>query len=144
MNLPRVSYPLTIFAKASSQMLKQARKMPLIIYNIYIYIYIYIYIFLFKEKAICTSEFHQRLGQISAKPRSLKNIFHSLHGKLLILQDLILALKADNAEACFVLSGISFLNFGPKLNIVSVPKSAVFMFLLTKCIPLLKLKLSFS
>ena len=138
MNLPRVSYPLTIFAKASSQMLKQARKMPLIIYNIYIYI------FLFKEKAICTSEFHQRLGQISAKPRSLKNIFHSLHGKLLILQDLILALKADNAEACFVLSGISFLNFGPKLDIVSVPKSAVFMFLLTKCIPLLKLKLSFS
>ena len=58
-----------------------------------------------------------------------------LHGQLLMVQDLILALKADNVEACFILSGISFYNLGPKLDIVSVPKCAVFMLLLAKCIP---------
>ena len=52
-----------------------------------------------------------------------------------MVQDLILALKADNVEACFILSGISFYNLGPKLDIVSVPKCAVFMLLLAKCIP---------
>ena len=61
-----------------------------------------------------------------------------------MVQDLILALKADNIEACFILSGISFHNLGPKLDIVPAPKCAVCMFLLAKCIPLLKLYLSFS
>ena len=61
-----------------------------------------------------------------------------------MVQDLILALKADNVEARFILSGISFHNLGPKLDIVSVPKRAISMFLLGKCIPLLKLYLSFS
>ena len=56
-----------------------------------------------------------------------------------MVQDLILALKADNVEACFILSGISFHSLGHKLDIVSVPKCAVCMFLLAKCIPLLKL-----
>ena len=45
-------------------------------------------------------------------------------------QDLILALKADNVEACFIIFGISFHNLGPKLDIVSVPKYAVCMLLL--------------
>ena len=36
------------------------------------------------------------LGQTSTKPRSLANILHSLHGQLLIVQDLILSLKTDN------------------------------------------------
>ena len=54
-----------------------------------------------------------------------------------MVQDLILALKADNVVACFILSGISFHKFGPKLDIVSVPKCAVCMFPLAKCIPLL-------
>ena len=56
-----------------------------------------------------------------------------------MVQDLILALKADNVEACFILSGISFHSLGHKLDIVSVPKCAVCMFLLAKCMPLLKL-----
>ena len=59
-------------------------------------------------------------------------------------QDLILALKADNVEACFILSGISSHNWGPKLDIVPVPKCAVYMFLPAKYIPLNKLYLSFS
>ena len=71
------------------------------------------------------------------KPRSLTNILHSLHGQLVMVQDLILALKADNVEACFILSGISFQKLGPKLDIVSVPKCAVCMFPLAKYIPLL-------
>ena len=54
-------------------------------------------------------------------------------------QDLSLALKADNMEACFILSDISFHKLGPELALVSVPKCAVCMFLLTKCIPFLKL-----
>ena len=61
-----------------------------------------------------------------------------------MVQNLVLALKADNVEAYFILSGISFHNLGPKPDIVSVPKCAVCMFLLAKCIPLLKLYLSFS
>ena len=40
-----------------------------------------------------------------------------------MVQDFILALKADNAEACFILSGINFYSLGPKLDIVSVPNS---------------------
>ena len=56
-----------------------------------------------------------------------------------MVRDLILALKDDNVEACFVISGISFHNLGTKLDIVSVTKCAVRMFLLAKCIPLLKL-----
>ena len=51
-----------------------------------------------------------------------------------MVQDLIWALKADNGEACFILSSISFHSLGPKLDIVSVPKCAVCMFLLAKCI----------
>ena len=52
----------------------------------------------------------------------------------------ILDLKADNVEACFILSGVSFQDLGPKLDILSVPKCAVFLFLL----PILKLYLSLS
>ena len=37
-----------------------------------------------------------------------------------MVQVLILALKAGNVEACFILSGISFHNLGPKLDTVSV------------------------
>ena len=61
-----------------------------------------------------------------------------------MVQDLILALKTDSVEACFISSGISFHNSGPKLDIVSVPKCAVYMFLSTKYIPLNKSYLSFS
>ena len=53
-------------------------------------------------------------------------------------------LKPDNAEAWFFLSGISFHSLSPKLDIMSGQKYAVCMFLLAKCIPLLKLQLSFS
>ena len=56
-----------------------------------------------------------------------------------MVQDLSLALKADNIEACFILSDISFHKLGHELDIVSVPKCAVCMFLLAKCIPFLKL-----
>ena len=56
-----------------------------------------------------------------------------------MVQDLVLALKADNFEARFILSGINLHSLGPQLDIVSVPKCAVCMFLLAKCIPLLKL-----
>ena len=42
--------------------------------------------------------------QTSTKTRSLKNILHSLDGQLLMVRDLTLALKADNVEACFILS----------------------------------------
>ena len=43
-----------------------------------------------------------------------------------MVQGLILALKADNVEACCCfLSSISFLNLGPRLDTVSVPKCAV-------------------
>ena len=65
--------------------------------------------------------------ETSTKPRSLTNILHSVRGQLLMVQDLILALKADNVEACFILFGISFRNLGPKLDIVSEPKCAVSM-----------------
>ena len=61
-----------------------------------------------------------------------------------MVEDLILVLKADNVEACFILSGITFHNFGPKLDTVSVRKCAVCMFLPAKCIPLLKMYFSFS
>ena len=37
--------------------------------------------------------------QTSTKTRSLKNNLHSLDGKLLMVQDLTLSLKADNVEA---------------------------------------------
>ena len=57
----------------------------------------------------------------------------------MIVQDLILALKADNVEVCFILPGISLHSLGPKLDIVSVPRCTVCMFQLAKCIPLLKL-----
>ena len=80
----------------------------------------------------------------STKPRSLTNILHSLHGQSLMVQDLILALKADNVEVCFIYLVISFHNLSPKLDIVSEPKYAVCMFLRAKCIPLLKFYLSFS
>ena len=56
-----------------------------------------------------------------------------------MVQDLILALKAENVETCFILSGISFHSLGPELDIVSVLKCAACMLLLAKCIPLLKL-----
>ena len=59
-------------------------------------------------------------------------------------QDFILDLKTDNAKACFILSGNSFRNLGPKLDIASVPKCTAFMFLLGKCLPRLKLCLSLS
>ena len=49
--------------------------------------------------------FHWRLKKTSTKSRFLTNTLHSLHGQLLMVQDLILALKADNVEACFILSG---------------------------------------
>ena len=52
-----------------------------------------------------------------------------------MVQDLFLALKADNVEACFCLSDISFHNLCPELDIVSVMKCTVCMFLLAKCIP---------
>ena len=55
---------------------------------------------------------------------------HSLHGQLLMVQDLSLALKVDNIKACFILSDISFHKLGPELDIVSVPKCTVCMFLL--------------
>ena len=57
---------------------------------------------------------------------------NSLQEQLLMVQDLILALKADNVKACFIIFGISFHNLGPKLDIVSVPKYAVCMLLLDK------------
>ena len=63
---------------------------------------------------------------------------HSLHGQLLMVQDLSLALKVDNIEECFIWSDISFHKLGPELDIVSVLKCAVCMFLLAKCIPFLK------
>ena len=66
-------------------------------------------------------------------------MLYSLQGQLLMVQDSNLALKADNVEACFILPGISFHSVGPKLDIVSVRKCATCMFLLAKCIPLLKL-----
>ena len=56
-----------------------------------------------------------------------------------MVQNLILNLKPENVEACFILSGISFHNLGPKLGIVSVPKCIVCMYLLGKFIPLIKL-----
>ena len=56
-----------------------------------------------------------------------------------MVQDVILGLKADHVEACFILSGISFHNLDPRLDIVPVPKCAVFMFLPAKCLPLLNL-----
>ena len=63
---------------------------------------------------------------------------------LLMVQDVSLALKADNIEACFILSGFSFNKLRPELDIVSVPKCAVWIFLLDIRIPFLKLQLSFS
>ena len=61
-----------------------------------------------------------------------------------MVEDLILALKADTVESCLMLSGISFHNLGLKLDILTVTKCAVYMFLLAKCIPVLKLYLWFS
>ena len=48
-----------------------------------------------------------------------------------MVQGLSLAFKADNIEACFILSDLSFLKLSPG--------HAVCMFLLAKCIPFLKL-----
>ena len=61
-----------------------------------------------------------------------------------MVQDLILALKADNVEAYFIIFGISCHSLGPKLDTMSVPKCAACVFLLAKCIPFLKLQFSFS
>ena len=46
-----------------------------------------------------------------------------------MVKDLILSLKVDSVEECFILSGIRLHNLGPKPDIVSVPKSIVSMFL---------------
>ena len=73
------------------------------------------------------------------KTKILSNILHSLLRHLLMVQNLILNLKPENVGACFILSGISFHNLGPKLGIVSVPKCIVCMYLLGKFIPLVKL-----
>ena len=75
----------------------------------------------------------------STKSRSLTSILRSLHGQLLMVQDLSLALKVDNIRACFILSDINFHKLGPELDIMSVPKSAICMFLPAKCIPFLYL-----
>ena len=56
-----------------------------------------------------------------------------------MVQDLLLALKANNIEAYFILPDISFHKLGPQLDIVSVLKCVGCMFLLAKCILLLKL-----
>ena len=56
----------------------------------------------------------------STKPIFLTNILHSLHGQLLIVQDLISALKSDIVEPYFISSGISLHSLHPKLDIVSV------------------------
>ena len=45
---------------------------------------------------------------------------HNLHGQLLMAQDLSLALKAGNIEACFILSDIIFHKLGPELDMGSV------------------------
>ena len=48
-----------------------------------------------------------------------------------MVQDLSLVLKAAKIEACFILSNLYDLSdLGPELDIVSVPKCAVCMFLL--------------
>ena len=57
-----------------------------------------------------------------------------------MVQDLSMALKTDNTEACFILSYISLQKLDPELNIVLVPKCAVCMFLLAKCKPFLFLE----
>ena len=90
--------------------------------------------------------FFYRLGQTSTKPRFPANTLHSLHWQLFMVQDLILTLKCDNVEACFILSGICFHCLGPKQDVMFVPKCAdgCFQFLLAKCIPLIKLQYSFS
>ena len=49
-----------------------------------------------------------------------------------MVKDLILALKTDNVDTCFILSGISFYSLGAKLSIVSISEGAVGIFLLTK------------
>ena len=122
-------YSLTISAKPPSHMHNYTQKTPLIIYStsyvrfctiyrIYNYIvflcglqiqrckkkcskFCFKTLFSFFYKKICMCGFHQRLGQFSTKPRSLKNYLHILQGQLLMVQDLILALKANNVEAWF-------------------------------------------
>ena len=89
-----------------------------------------------KQKSMCISVDSTR---DSDKLQQNQDILHILYGQLFMVQDLILALKADNVEACFILSGISFHSLGPRLDIVSVPKCAVCVFLLANCISLLKL-----
>ena len=65
----------------------------------------------------------------------MTSVLPSLHGQLLMIQDLTWALKVDNVEVYFILSGISFRNLGPKLDVMLVPKCAVVcMFLQAKCI----------
>ena len=54
-----------------------------------------------------------------------------------MVKDLILALKTDNVDTCFILSGISFYSLGANLSIVSISEGAVGIFLLTKCIQIL-------
>ena len=53
---------------------------------------------------------------------------HSPHGQLMMVQDLFLAFKADNSEASFILSDIGFYKLGPGLDIMRVPKCAVYVF----------------
>ena len=67
-------------------------------------------------------------GHTSTKPRTLTSILHSPHGELLMVQDLSLALKADNIQACFISSDLSFHMLGPELDIVAVRKCAVACF----------------
>ena len=45
-----------------------------------------------------------------------------------MVQDLSLALKADNIQACFISSDMSFHMLGPELDIVAVRKRAVACF----------------
>ena len=47
----------------------------------------------------------------------------------MMVQDLFLAFKADNIEASFILSDIGFYKLGPGLDIMTVPKCAVYVFL---------------
>ena len=58
--------------------------------------------------------------QTSTRPRSLTSILDSLCGQLLMVQDLFLALNADNIESCFISSDISFHKLDSELDRHSV------------------------
>ena len=91
--------------------------------NVSVEFYFNFFFFVFQERIYALVSISLEARANFNKTKILNKILYILQGQLLMVQDLILALNADNVEACFILSGISFHSLGPKLYIMCSGRS---------------------